>query len=130
MTKKELEQALMYVHEIKAIEKSIESPIAAYANVLYTASETDRKPDKGQTQIRILIGNLTDYKKKLAEQRAKAEQFIDSIEDDEARTILQLYYISGNTQEEIGYELHFSQSVVSEKMAAFWRKHERKAKEQ
>lgn len=45
-----------------------------------------------------------------------AEEEIDSVEDPELRSILRLYYIEGETQENIGKILHIERSSVSKKL--------------
>lgn len=45
-----------------------------------------------------------------------AEEEIDSVEDSELRSILRLYYIEGETQENIGKILHIERSSVSKKL--------------
>lgn len=48
-----------------------------------------------------------------------AEEEIDSVEDPELRSILRLYYIEGETQENIGKILHIERSSVSKKLKKF-----------
>lgn len=45
-----------------------------------------------------------------------AEEEIDSVEDPELRSILRLYYIEGETQENIGKILYIERSSVSKKL--------------
>lgn len=45
-----------------------------------------------------------------------AEEEIDSVEDPELRSILRLYYIEGETQENISKILHIERSSVSKKL--------------
>lgn len=45
-----------------------------------------------------------------------AEEEIDSVGDPELRSILRLYYIEGETQENIGKILHIERSSVSKKL--------------
>lgn len=45
-----------------------------------------------------------------------AEEEIDGVEDPELRSILRLYYIEGETQENIGKILHIERSSVSKKL--------------
>lgn len=45
-----------------------------------------------------------------------AEEEIDSVEDPELRSILRLYYIEGETQENIGKILHIERSSVSKRL--------------
>lgn len=128
MTREEMRQIMFYVHEIKAIEKSLESPKAAYVNVFYKDYRTGYgiaksrcELDEGQEQIRILTGSLKAYKRKLAAAIVKAEKFIESIEDSEMRTILRMYYMNGSTQEEIGEELNYTSARISQKIIQFWK---------
>ena len=48
-----------------------------------------------------------------------AEEEIDSVDDPELRSILRLYYIEGETQENIGKILHIERSSVSKKLKKF-----------
>ena len=48
-----------------------------------------------------------------------AEEEIDGVEDPELRSILSLYYIEGETQENIGKILHIERSSVSKKLKKF-----------
>jgi DNA-directed RNA polymerase specialized sigma subunit len=127
VTRKEMEQIISLRHEIKAIEASMKSPKSTYVSVFYKdyrsgkgVPKSRQELDEGEEQLRILRGNLTICRRKLIKRLAKAEKFIESIEDSEIRTILRMYYINGNSQQEIADELHYTQSAISTKLRAFW----------
>ena len=127
VTRKEMEQIISLRHEIKAIEASMKSPKSTYVSVFYKdyrsgkgVPKSRQELDEGEEQLRILRGNLTICRRKLIKRLAKAEKFIESIEDSEIRTILRMYYINGNSQQEIADELHYTQSAISTKLRVFW----------
>ena len=127
MTRSEMEQCISLRAEIKAIEASLKSPKSTYVAVFYKDYRTGRgipkskqEIDHGEEEIKRLKTRLTARKSKLAKRLIDAEKFIEDIEDSQMRTILRMYYINGNTQKEIGEELHYSEARISQKITSFW----------
>lgn len=56
----------------------------------------------------------------LQDEIAELEVFLDGIDDPEMRLILRLLYVDGLSQEQIGSELGYTQSVISRKLKRFW----------
>ena len=127
MTRKEMEQCISLRHEIRAIEASMKSPRSTYVAVFYKdyrtgkgIPKTKQEVDNGEEELRILKANLNMCKRKLMKRLAAAEKFIGEVEDSQMRTILRMYYINGNTQKEIGEELHYTAARVCQKLNEFW----------
>ncbi|MDD4566091.1 MAG: hypothetical protein PHE79_11535 [Eubacteriales bacterium] len=62
-----------------------------------------------------------EYKlEELQEAISAMEDYLDTVDDPEMRTILRLYYRNGLTQGQIGAELGYDRSVISRKLKFFW----------
>lgn len=127
MTRKEMEQCLSLRHEIRAIEESMKSPRSTYVSVFYKdyrsgkgVPKSRQELDNGEEELRILRADLNRCKRRLMKRLKQSELFIESIEDSEMRTILRMYYINGNSQQEIGEALHYTQNTISVKLRSFW----------
>ena len=127
MTRKEMEQCVSLRYEIEAIKKSMRSPKSTYVVVFYKDYRTGKgipkakqEVDNGEQDKKILEAYLKREKNKLKKRLAAAEKFIASVDDSEMRTILRMYYINGNTQKEIGDELHYTSARISQKLNEFW----------
>ncbi len=127
MTRNEMEQCRSLPMEIKAIEASMKSPKSNYVVVFYKDYRTGKgipkakqEVDNGEEELKILKAYHRRLVNKLKKRLDAAEKFIASIEDSEMRTILRMYYINGNSQQEIGDAIHYSQAAVSTKLNIFW----------
>lgn len=127
MTRKEMEQCRSLRYEIASIEAAMRSPRSTIVAVFYKDYRTGKgipkskqEVDHGEEELRILRGSLNTCKRKLAKRLLAAEEFIESIEDVETRTILRMYYINNDSQQEIGDALHYSQTAISTKLKMFW----------
>lgn len=69
----------------------------------------EREIHAREQKIKLILKQLESVIK-------NAEEEIDSVEDPELRSILRLYYIEGETQENIGKILHIERSSVSKKL--------------
>ena len=130
MTRKEMEECRYLPQEIKSIKSAMKSPRVTDVVVFYKDYRTGRpipkakqETDSGEDDLRILKGNLKACNRRLAKQLKKAEEFIETIDNPEMRTILRMYYIAGMTQEQIGEELHCGQSRISQMINSFWLAH-------
>ena len=105
---------------------SLESEIMCYKD--YRTGKGINKvsfeDDGGTEELRELKRKLNARKNKLRRRLKEAEEFIGGIKSSQMRTILRMYYINGNTQQEIGDELHYAQSVISSKLKMFWAEQE------
>lgn len=127
MTRKEMEQCRSLPMEIKAIEASMKSPKSNYVVVFYKDYRTGKgipkakqEVDNGEEELKLLRAYHRRMVNKLKKRLDAAEKFIASVEDSEMRTILRMYYINGNSQQEIGNATHYSQAAVSTKLNVFW----------
>lgn len=127
MTRKEIEQCRSLKHEIIAIEASMNSPRSNYVVVFYKdyrsgkgIPKAKQERDDGEEELKSLKAKLSSKRRKLMKRLREAEEFLDSIEDSEIRTILRMYYINGSSQKEIGEELHYTQTAISQKIRGFW----------
>lgn len=127
MTRKEMEQCISLRHEIKSIEASMKSPKSSYVVVFYKDYRTGKgipkarqEVDNGEEEIKKLKAYHTRQIKKLRRRLDAAEKFIAEVDDSEMRTILRMYYINGDTQKEIGDELHYTAARISQKLNEFW----------
>ena len=130
MTKKEMEQCISLRAEIKAIEASMKNPKSSYVAVFYKDYRTGKgipkvrqEVDNGEEERKRLSARLIKNKDRLYKRLMEAEDFIESIDDSEMRTILRMYYINGDSQQDIGEELHYSQTAISTKLRMFWFAH-------
>lgn len=74
-------------------------------------------PDpKELKQKEVVIKKWQDEIKLHEEKQKKIENYIDTIEDTEAREIWWMYCIDGKTQKKIGEEMYLSQSSVFQKL--------------
>lgn len=127
MTRKEMEQLKSIPDEIKAIEQSLKNPRIEWVNVYYKDYRTGKGIPKSRTERDYDHQEWQKLKKKL-QRRIKqlgklvieAEEFILSVDDSRMRTILRKYYINGDTQEDIGRELHYSAARISQLINEFW----------
>lgn len=122
-----MEQCRSLRYEIASIEAAMRSPRSTIVAVFYKDYRTGKgipkskqEVDHGEEELRILRGSLNTCKRKLAKRLLAAEEFIESIEDVETRTILRMYYINNDSQQEIGDALHYSQTAISTKLKMFW----------
>jgi len=127
MTRHEMEQCRTLRQDIRSIEIAMKSPKSTVVTIFYKDYRTGKGipksmqgMDSGEEELRILKGSLTACKRKLVRQLAKAEKFIETVEDGETRAVLRLYYIAGWSQEDVGKELHYSQSRISQIITTFW----------
>lgn len=127
MKRAEMEQLKRIPDEIKSIEQTLKNPRMEYVNVYYKDYRTGKGIPKSRSEYDYDHQEWNRLKKKLrrkiktlASLVIRAEAFIDSIEDSEIRTMLRLYYINGETQEEIGRKMHYDRSTISKKIEKFW----------
>ena len=127
MTRTEMEQLKSIPVEIKAIEESLKNPRMEYVNVYYKDYRTGKGIPKSRSEYDYDHQEWYRLKKKLKRKIKKlgrlvieAEEFIDGVEDSRMRTILRKYYINGNTQSEIGKELHYTEARISQLINEFW----------
>lgn len=127
MKREEMEQLKRIPDEIKSIEQTLKNPRMEYVNVYYKDYRTGKGIPKSRSEYDYDHQEWNRLKKKLrrkiktlASLVIRAEAFIDSIEDSEIRTMLRLYYINGETQEEIGRKMHYDRSTISKKIEKFW----------
>lgn len=127
MTRKEMERLKRLPDEIRAIEQTLNNPQIEWVNIYYKDYRTGKGIPKSRTERDYDHQEWERLKEKLARKIAtlsslmiEAEQFIESIDDAEIRTILRCYYINGSTQEEIANDMHFERSTISKKIDRFW----------
>lgn len=127
MTRTEMEQLKSIPDEIKAIEESLKNPRMEYVNVYYKDYRTGKGIPKSRSEYDYDHQEWYRLKKKLRQKIEKlrrlvieAEFFLTSIEDSEIRTILRMYYINGQTQDQIAAQLNCERSTISKKLDRFW----------
>ena len=128
MTRAEMEQIKTIPFEIDAIRDTLNNPRIEYVNVYYKDYRTGKGVPKSSSERDYDHAEWNRLKRKLnrkierlAKLVVKAEQYIDTLDDSEMRTILRQYYINGHTQEEIGNQLGYDDSTISKKLDAFWK---------
>ena len=131
MTRTEMEQLKRIPDEIKAIEESLKNPRMEYINVYYKDYRTGKGIPKSRSEYDYDHQEWYRLRKKLRKKIEKlsglviqAELFIASIDDCRMRTILRKYYINGDTQEDIGKELHYTSARISQLINKFWTQQE------
>lgn len=127
MTRKEMEECRNLPLEIKSIKSALKSPRVKEVAIFYKdyrtgypVPKTRIENDGGEEDLKTLRANLEACNRRLAKQLKRAEEFIQTIESSEVRSIFRMYYLSGMTQEDIGEELHCDQSRISKIINAFW----------
>ncbi|MFR1698780.1 MAG: RNA polymerase sigma factor [Anaerovoracaceae bacterium] len=63
-----------------------------------------------------LQNRLSQKFMEIQDERERIEEYLDSVDDPELRTILRLKYINGLTQEQIAEEMGYSRSAVAMKI--------------
>ncbi len=128
MTKEELREARKIMSEMDALEQTLSNPKSAYVVVFYKdyssgtgVPRTDEGEDGGWSERQEIIAKIKQKRVELRSAIERIQGFIDQVEDAETRTILQSYYITGMTQEEIAELLHCERSTVSKRLEKFWR---------
>lgn len=131
MTEKDLE-ALRVLHmEIRSIDKAMRHPSKSQQ----ITSDYHYEYCNGKRKVKFDTGYETENSayKRLAEKMAKKqermvrliekiEDWIDTVDDAEMRTIIRLYYCCGLTQEEVAEETEIkNQETISRKLARFWK---------
>lgn len=131
MTRKEMEQLKSIPDEIKAMEQSLKNPRMEYVNVYYKDYRTGKGIPKSRSEYDYDHQEWNRLKRRLRRKIVKlgkllieAEAFISSVDDSRMRTILRMYYINGNTQEDIGRELHYTSARISQLINEFWTQQE------
>lgn len=84
-------------------------------------ARTSYENNNAEERLNILRGSLINYKRELLQRLIQAEYFIGSLEDSQIRTILRMYYINGNSQQEIAKEMNYTQAKISTIIAQFWK---------
>lgn len=127
MTRKEMEQLKSIPDEIKAMEQSLKNPRMEYVNVYYKDYRTGKGIPKSRSEYDYDHQEWNRLKRRLRRKIVKlgkllieAEAFISSVDDSRMRTILRKYYINGDTQEDIGRELHYTAARISQLINEFW----------
>lgn len=131
MTKKDLEQLCALPLEIKAIQDNLENlPVIADS---VTGSRPCIPFDKHTITIKgINAKRATKLKVKLSlkldelqDKVEHMEDWLETIEDSEMRTILRLRYRNGLTQAQIAAKLGYSREGVARKLRVFWTRQEK-----
>lgn len=127
MTEKELEEAIHLRDDLKAIEISLKHPKSTYVAAFYKdynsgvgVPRVEAGEDGGRGERELLELKYDQKKKALQKAVIRIQRFIDKIEDSDIRSILQLYYIGGMSQQEIAQLKHRDQSTVSRQIDKFW----------
>lgn len=129
MTKEEMKELGILSRQIKLLQKEIdqtqrESKIVGVYYKDYRSGKgkarTSYEENNAEERINILRGSLINYKRELLQRLIQAEHFIGSLEDPQIRTILRMYYINGNSQQEIAKELNYKQATISNMILSFW----------
>lgn len=132
MTRHEMSQCRILKAELKSIEKAMQNPKPTEVTVFYKDYRTGKGIpksleglDAGEEHLRELKAYYRNKRRSLLRRIKQAEEFIDSIEDSEMRTILRMYYITGCSQQEIGDELGYTAARINQKLSKFWDTHKR-----
>jgi len=130
MTREALENLIALKAEVSAIEKEIARIVPEDVADIYKDYTRDpsgvvkvmRGSNEGGDAMRRLQAKRRAFLQELREQIERAEGFIESIDDPEARVILRMVYLQGATQDEVGAALGYDRSTISRKVSAFWEK--------
>ena len=127
MTKHDLEQIGSLRAEIKNLVSEIDRAEKTMAVDTVIGSRTSCPWDPHPILIKGIdtakanrfATRLNRKCQELQDQLAEVENWIESLEDAEMRTIIRLYYRNGLTDEQIGKELSFCQQRIWQKRTAF-----------
>lgn len=133
MKRKDLESCRALVQELKTLETE-------YLNIPHEEAIGDTYGDyrSGYKVTKVMFGKSTERSDKLKEkitskaQRLREriyeiENWLDEIDDSFMRDVIRLYYVCGETQEEIGRRKYYSQQRINQKIEDFWNEQERDA---
>ena len=130
MNKKDLEQLRHLQTEKRNLEKKAKQRKFTPSEIVADTAK-DYRTGYGKT---IVISGYGDpnwqklqirYAQKVAAITSRIRQmedFLDSVQDAEMRTILRMRYEDGMTQEQVGEELGYSRQAIQKKEERFWSK--------
>ncbi len=128
MTRQDLEQLRSVKYEIRSLQEDLKNLPVVSDCVTGSRSEfpyTKRRveirgvdPEKSRKLRKKLEGKLES----LSNQVQIMEEWLDSVEGSEIRTILRMYYYRGMTQQEIAQELGYSREAIGVKIHRFFKK--------
>lgn len=126
MNEKDLEQLGKLMKEAELLQREL--------NNLPTTKDSVRgySPDFPYTERTIIISGIDEQRGKKLQRKLQRkleqiqdkveemEEWLDSVEDPEIRTILRMMYRNNLNQKQIGEELGYDRSTVSKKLKKFW----------
>lgn len=74
----------------------------------------------GDNRYAELKRRLYEKLGRIQAERWELENWLDAVDDPEARDILRLQYVNGLTIEEIAVELGYSVATINRRLSAFW----------
>lgn len=128
MTRKDLEDLRPLKAEIESIKEEIRNLKVTTDSVTGSLSEhpwTEQHikiQGVDQSQYVRLVAKLHIKIDERQGKIAQIEEWLESIDDAEMRTILRMYYCDGKTQEEIGRKMGYSRSTIEMKIIRFFQK--------
>lgn len=120
-----LEQKLDYYasKQVKSVHGVVQSSMKSYpyAQTHIVVSGSDIKSDmEYQARLRQKIITLAEKKRRFDKLELEIDDAIEQIEDLEMKQIIEMRYLWGFTDEEIGNELNLERSTVSKKVKRFF----------
>jgi DNA-directed RNA polymerase specialized sigma subunit len=131
LNKEQLEQLQYLKLEVKHLQEELKSGPPTTDSVKGSMDEfpyiehTIKIYGADESRARKLRAKLEKKLKKLQDLIAEMEEWLDTVDESEMRTILRLTYRNGLTQSEIGAEIGYDRSVVSRKLKVFWENQEK-----
>lgn len=127
MTKKRLEKLRKLKKEAEHIKELMDRPMSYNKMVADTAKDYST----GHPHTILLVGYGDDKRpelqqkyydklRRINEEIASIEDWLDSVSDPELRDILRLQYVTGLTQEQIAEELNYDRRTIQRKLKKFW----------
>lgn len=121
-----LEQKLDYYasKQVKSVHGVVQSSMKSYpyAQTHIVVSGSDIKSDmEYQARLRQKIITLAEKKRRFDKLELEIDDAIEQIEDLEMKQIIEMRYLWGFTDEEIGNELNLERSTVTKKVKRFFK---------
>lgn len=126
MTKQELEQLKSLKQEVKQLQEELQNlpfvpasvkgsmPEFPYIETTFKVSGIDEKKGK---QVKEKLDAVLD---EIQDRVLIMEEWLDTVEDSEIRTILRMKYRNGMKDKEIAAELGYDKSTISKKLSRFF----------
>lgn len=130
MKRKDLEGCRALVQELETLEEKYlkakpgENVGDTYGDYRSGYKVTKVMYGKSSKRAKQLQEKIFAKANKLRNKIYEIEIWLDDIDDSFMRDVIRLYYVCGETQEEIGRRKHYSQQRINQRIEEFWQEYE------